>query len=320
MHIHPMQQYHTMLRYILQNGVRRPNRTGVDTLFVPGYMLKFDMADGFPVPTTRKFAFKAARGELLGFLRGYRNAEGFRHLGCHVWDANANSNVDWLKNPNRMGTDDLGRIYGVQWNDWTDYRVISSVVQFGELRQKGYRTEMFDSDNGVWLMRRGINQLENALRTILTNPTDRRIIITAWRPDEFDQMALPPCHVDYQFLVDTVNRKLHLTMWQRSYDTVLGFNIQLCAMFLEIMSRLSGYQPGTVTHFISDAHIYVNHIDGVRQMLDRELYPLPKLILSEDILPVELDQVTGAFKRIAPDDLTLTEYQSNEPIKFEMAV
>src|SRR5690606_34413872 len=184
----PMRNYLDLLLDVLENGYRQGNRTGIDTLSIPGAMLRFDLAKGFPAVTTKKLAFKAVVGELIGFLRGYDSAADFRRLNCRIWDQNANENGQWLSNHNRKGDDDLGRIYGVQWRWWNG----SGVDE--------------------------LDQVMTELNDIRNNSTSRRISINAWRPDEFDQMALPPGHVLYQFIVNTERKELNLCMYQRSAD------------------------------------------------------------------------------------------------------
>lgn len=317
---HPMQQFHDMLQLILDTGVRRPNRTGHDTLFIDGHMLKFDLADGFPAITTKKLAFRSAVGELIGFFRGFDNAAQFREIGCKVWDQNANETPAWLANPHRKGTDDLGRIYGKQWTDWRDYRVVHSFKEADDLAAKGYERIAYDASNKTWVFRRGINQLETMLHTIMTASTDRRILLTGWRPDEFDQMALPPCHLDYQFLCDVENKRLSLAFFQRSFDSALAFNIAIGALMLSIMAKLTGYNCGNVTQFIGDAHIYLDHIPGVKEMLSRDHFAQPTLLLGESIPTLtSVDQIPGVFTRIEPADIQLENYQHHPAIKFAMA-
>lgn len=319
---YPMVQYHDLLERILEEGIRRPNRTGVDTYFIPGEMLKFDLRHGFPAITTKQLAFKNAKGELLGFFRGYTNADQFSSLGCNVWYANANETVSWVNSPYRLGPNENGRIYGAQWLDWADWRIVHTLAEAQEWKAKGYEPHIWRDDGngrGDFALRGSLNQLETALRTLIANPTDRRIIISAWRPDEFDRMSLPPCHVAYQFLADTENKVLHMTLWQRSYDSFLAYNIPIGAMFLEIMARLSGYTAGSYTFFISDCHIYTSHIAQVKELLSRDHYPAPSLVLNDRIKPVTLAEIPGVFSRIEPADITLEGYRCHPPIKAPMA-
>ncbi|PPC99623.1 MAG: thymidylate synthase [Methylotenera sp.] len=288
-----MKQYHDLLQTILDTGIQQPNRTGIDTLTLPGAMLKFDLREGFPAVTTKKLAFNTMKGELIGFMNAYDSAERFRELGCKIWDANANKNEQWLNSEYRGGDDDLGRIYGVQWRNWR-------------------------GPNG------DIDQLVTAILKIKNNPTDRRIIISAWRPDEFEQMALPPCHVLYQFIADPKNNLLHLCMYQRSCDMFLGvpFNIASASLLLSIVAKLTGYEAATFTHFLADAHIYVNHVEQVRIQLSRSEYPLPKLNI-ENIAYVDSSDyhfINEAIMNIKPDDISLLDYQHHDAIKAPMAV
>lgn len=316
---HPMQQFHDLLSNILETGKRRPNRTGTDTLFVHGQALRFDMADGYPAITTKQLFFKAAKGELFGFFRGYTSAAQFREIGCKVWDGNANETKSWLNNPFRTGQDDLGRIYSAQWTDWRDWRSVTSQEEADELSKKGYDLLAFDPVKRTWVFRRGMNQLEIALKQIMTDPTNRRILITGWRPDEFDQMSLPPCHVDYQFIVDVEEKTLNMCFFQRSFDTALAFNISLGALFLHIMAKLSGYKAGVMTQFIGDAHVYVNHIEGVREMLSREHFEQPDIDLSGIPTLNSVDEIPGIFEKLDPDTVKLVNYKHHPAIRLAMA-
>lgn len=302
------QQYLDLLKRILETGTRQSNRTGIDTLFVPGAMFQFDLRKGFPAITTKKLAFKAIIGELIGFLRGYDNAAKFRELGCNIWNQNANENEQWLNNPNRHGTDDLGRIYGVQWRDWKKYEWVDGHA-FGH----EWVSSHWEQSN--------VDQLDNVLQKLYTNPTDRRMIISAWRPDEFDQMALPPCHVLYQFIANVETKELHLCMYQRSCDEFLGvpFNIASASLFLTIMANLVGYIPATFTHFMADAHIYVNHIDQVKKQLNRKPYLSP--ILKYSGPKYEGKQFDPKiFEQIKPEHFELVNYQCHPALKAPMAV
>ena len=277
-----MQQLHDLMSNVLENGTRQSNRTGIDAISLPGAMLSFDLQNGFPAITTKKLAFNSMKEELLGFFRGCQSAADFRALGCGFWDQNANETQSWLDSEFRKGTDDLGRVYGVQWTDWKDWQEVQNEDDYRALLTWGYELVAQDQERGVWVMRRGINQLKIAWNQIVTNPTSRRIIVNAWRPEEFDRMALPPCHVMYQFLVNVEKQELNLCMYQRSADIFLGvpMNIASSALFLSIMAKLAGLKAGTFTHFLADAHIYVNHIDQVREQLSRDHFPAPSLALS----------------------------------------
>jgi thymidylate synthase len=288
-----MQNYHDLLSEVLETGTRQANRTGIDSISIPGAMLKFDLAQGFPAITTKKLAFKSMVGELIGFLRGYDNAALFRDLGCGFWNQNANENAQWLANPNRAGTDDLGRIYGVQWRDW----------------------KCADGTS--------LDQVMTALRTIHERPTDRRIIISAWRPDEFAQMALPPCHVVYQFLVNVEKRELNLCMYQRSADLFLGapMNIASSALMLSLFAHITGYKPRHFTHFMADAHIYVNHVEQIQEQLSRTAFPAPVLVIDDGIPSYDgVSFQPELIDAVEPHHVWLSGYHHHAAISAPMAV
>lgn len=288
-----MHNYHALLADVLDNGTPQANRTGINAITLPGAMLKFDLATGFPALTTKKLAFKSVCAELVGFLRGADNAAVFRDLGCKFWDQNANENAQWLANPKRRGLDDVGRIYGVQWRRWRAHD----------------GTE--------------IDQVMNALNTIHSRPTDRRIIINAWRPDEFDQMCLPPCHVLYQLLVNVEKRELNMCMYQRSCDLFLGVPANFCSasLLLSIMAHLTGYTPRHFTHFLADAHLYENHIEQVRELLSRDPYPQPRLAIDPRIPAYDgVNFMPELIDQLLPSDFSLVGYQHHPPIAAPMAV
>lgn len=323
-----MQIYHDLLSQIMNEGFDIPHeRTGIVCRTLVGAQLKFDLREGFPAITTKKLAFNGVKGELLGFFRGYTSAADFRALGCQVWNANANETPGWLANPNRKGEDDLGPVYGAQWADWHAYRVLNlaSAAQREHALKQGYQIIAVTPDGQAGVYESRINQLERALHTLLTNPTDRRIIVSGWNVGELDLMALPPCHMDYRFVVQPERggapAALHLVMTIRSWDTFLGgpFNIASTALFLAIMARLSGYEPGTATIQATNAHIYENHFDQVREQLGRTHFDAPQLLLGDRIRKVGVDEIAGAFARINPDDVQLVGYESHAAIKAPMA-
>ncbi len=323
-----MKQYLDLVRNILDAGSLQENRTGIRTISMPGAMMKFDLQEGFPAVTTRKLAFKSAVGEMVGFLRGSRNASEFRELGCKVWDQNANENRQWLDNPYRLGTDDLGEIYGVQWRKWPAYKLLDSGNnnQIMDAVSKGYEKIAEISENGVQkvLLYKAIDQLKHCLDTIVHNPSDRRILFHAWNPAQLDEMALPPCHLLYQFLPNASKKELSLCLYIRSNDVGLGtpFNIAEGAVLLSLVARLTGFTPRWFTYFIGDAHIYENHLDMLREQLKREPYPSPKLIVSDRI--PEFSK-TGKYQpewleKIGPSDFSLENYLHHPPLTAPMAV
>jgi len=300
-----MRQYLDLLQDILDNGIRQGNRTGIDTLTLPGAMLKFDLRDGFPAVTTKQLFFNGIKGELIGFLRGCTSAAEFRALGCNVWNKNANEHGTdaqgnfvenkWLSNPARDGEDDLGRIYGTQWRDWAGV-----------------------ADDGSPA---NVDQIAVALDTVRNNPESRRIIVNAWNPAELGLAALPPCHVLFQLLPHVESKTLHMTMYQRSCDMFLGvpFNIASYALLLELFAAWTGYTAGTLTMFLADAHIYVNHIDQVKEQLTREPLPLPRIEIDHPVMVAQRG-INLLVDTLHPDDIRLVGYESHAAIKGEMAV
>lgn len=290
-----MKNYHDLLRDIMSNGIYQENRTGVACITLPGAMLKFDMDEGFPLLTTKKMPFNVIKGELIGFLNGFDNAEEFRGLGCKIWDQNANENKTWLENPNRSGEDDLGRIYGVQWREWIAYE---PPVNYSY-----------------------IDQIQNALNEIRNNPTSRRIIVTAWNPAELSQMALPPCHLLFQLIPHTATKKLHMVMYQRSCDMFLGvpFNIASYALLLHLFAEWTDYEPGTLTMMMADCHIYENHFTQVEELLNRTAYKNPYIEISTPIGVLDM-KIGEILEYLELSDIRLCEYESHPAILAPMAV
>ena len=325
-----MNQYLDLVQSIFDTGSWQDNRTGVRTLSMPGAMMRFDLQEGFPAVTTKKLAFKSAIGEMVGFLRGSRNAAEFRALGCKVWDQNANENQQWLANPYRLGEDDLGPVYGVQWRNWPAYKMLPA----GETRQiedataRGYQLlGRFDSTDGQGeqvLLYKAVDQLRQCLDTIIKDPGNRRILFHGWNWAQLEEMALPPCHLLYQFLVNQAKGEISLCLYIRSNDVGLGtpFNLTEGAALLTLMGRLTGYKPRWFTYFIGDAHIYENHVDMLQEQLKREPFPAPKLVLSDRIPDYA---VTGQYEpewleKVEPSDFWLEGYQHHAPLTAPMAV
>lgn len=324
-----MDNYHQMLRLTMDQGTDQFNtRTNKLCRALVGHQVQYDLRQGFPALTTRKLPFKNIVGELLGFFRGYDNAADFRALGCHFWDINANETPAWLASPYRRGHNDLMRIYGKQWTEWMDRRIVDTPAERDRLLGLGYQVRMCgetvgeDGKKTEWLMQRSINQLENGLKTLLTDPSDRGVIVSGWNVAELDMMALRPCHMDYRFIAFENPRVLNVVMTIRSWDLFLGApaNIAETAIFLAVMARLAGFEPGVVKIQAANAHIYEDHYDQVRELLSREHLEAPRLVLSDNIKRIErLEDVAGAFARIEPADITLEGYESHAAIKAPMA-
>ena len=273
--------YLEILRTILEQGVDREDRTGVGTRGLFGFQMRFDLSKGFPAVTTKKLAFKAVKSELLWFLEGSSNDNRLKELNGSertIWTDNAEAEY-WK--PKAKFPGDLGRVYGVQWRSW----------------QK--------PDGGT------VDQIKEVVERIQKDPTSRRLIVSAWNPGELDQMALPPCHVMFQFFV--ANGKLSLQMYQRSCDMFLGvpFNIASYSLLLHMVAQVTGLMPGEFVHVLGDAHIYKNHIDAVKEQLAREPLPSPTLWLNPEVKDV------FSFKM---DDIKLEGYESHPGIKAPMAV
>ncbi len=325
-----MHTYLNALRKVYEEGTDRPDRTGVGTRSLFGLQMEFDLQEGFPAVTTKKLAFKQVVGELIGFIRGYTSAAQFRELGCNIWDANANDNQAWRLNPNREGTDDLGRIY--RWREWrTNRAILGEATQLcsacmGRGEWVGEPCEVCNGTGkaGMYPIEgyETIDQLEEVIESIKADPYGRRHIVSAWNPGELDQMALPPCHMMFQFYARPVGAHELLTenkgyldlRWdQRSADMFLGvpFNIASYAVLLHLVAKQTGYLPGKLVAQIGDAHIYQNHFDQVREQLRREPKPLPNLRVS--MLPKSIDEY-------APVDIVLENYYPWPALTAPMAV
>lgn len=291
-----MKQYLDSLQYILDNGKAKEDRTGIGTIAVFGHQMRFDLSEGFPAVTTKRLAFKACLSELLWFIEGSGDEHRLREI-LHGSDApnqttiwTANAEADYWK-PRARYQGDLGRVYGVQWRKWqtTKSKWITS----------SYKEPV------------AIDQLAELIEEIKTNPTSRRLILTAWNPGEIEEMALPPCHCFAQFFVQ--DNKLSCQLYQRSCDMFLGvpFNIASYSMLTHMIAQVCGLGVGDFVWTGGDCHIYSNHIEQVKLQLTRTPQELPTLWLNPDVK--NIDDFTM-------DDVRLENYSPMESIKAEMAV
>jgi thymidylate synthase len=264
-----MRQYHELMERVLREGSDKSDRTGTGTRSVFGHQMRFDLAEGFPMITTKKLHLKSILHELIWFISGDTNIRYLCQNGVRIWDdwpfATYSKSADYdgidIKEFSaRIAADanfaakwgDLGPVYGFQWRFWP-------------------------GPNGP------VDQLRDVLEGIRSNPDGRRHIVSAWNPGYIDQMALPPCHAFFQFYV--ADGKLSCQLYQRSADIFLGvpFNIASYALLLHMMAQDLGLQVGDFVHSLGDAHIYSNHTDQVRLQLSRDLRPLPTLNLNPSV-------------------------------------
>ncbi|NLV19046.1 MAG: thymidylate synthase [Bacteroidetes bacterium] len=264
-----MKQYLELLDHVLESGIRKGDRTGTGTISVFGYQMRFDLACGFPLLTTKRMHLKSIIHELLWFISGDTNIKYLKDNGVRIWN-------EWADEDGN-----LGPVYGSQWRSWL-------------------------SADG-----RKIDQLKEVVDAIKETPDSRRLIVSAWNPGELDKMALPPCHLLFQFYV--AEGKLSCQLYQRSCDIFLGipFNIASYALLTMMIAHVTGLKPGDFVHTLGDAHIYLNHIEQVKLQLTRDPYPLPSMIVN----PL----VDDLFK-FRYEDFTLKDYVSHSHIKGEISV
>ena len=280
-----------LLGDILHNGVEKSDRTGTGTISVFGRQIRHCMCDGFPLLTTKKMAVKTMMTELKWFLKGDTNIKYLVDNGCNIWNGDAYKNytsktdgqltqeefIEKIKTDNKFAKKwgELGPIYGSQWRHF-----------------------------GSWSP---VDQIKDLIEGLKNNPDSRRHMVTAWNPEDLEDVVLPPCHYGFQCYV--VDGKLSLMWNQRSVDTFLGlpFNIASYATLLLLLCEETGYTPGDLIGNLGDVHIYKNHIDQCVEQLDRHTFPFPELKLSD------VDILNGEF------NYELIGYKSHPTIKAELS-
>ena len=298
-----MKQYHDLLRRITSEGIVKGDRTGTGTRSVFGHQMRFNLADGFPLLTTKKVFLKGIIHELLWFLAGDTNIKYLVDNGVHIWDNDAYRYYKELcaeKNIEPISMDeflaasstatpspidgysygDLNHVYGYQWRSWPK------------------------PDGG------SIDQIRQVIDTIKTNPNSRRMIVSAWNVAEVEDMALPPCHVLFQFYV--ADGRLSCQLYQRSADTFLGvpFNIASYSLLTMMIAQECGLEAGEFVHTLGDTHLYLNHMEQVAEQLSREPRALPRMRLNPDVKSV------FDFRY---EDFTLEDYNPYPAIKAPMS-
>jgi thymidylate synthase len=300
-------QYHQLLEDILNHGEKTEDRTGVGTLSIFGYQMRFNLQDGFPAVTTKKLAWKSCSAELLWFLEGSTDERRLAELTYGkpredlvgkrtIWTDNADAQGKALGYVNDNYEKQLGPVYGYQWRNF------------------GGASWIRDSCGGF-------DQLKWLVNEIRKNPSSRRLILSAWSAEQIELMALPPCHYTAQFSVR--GNKLSCMMTQRSGDAFLGipFNIASYSLLTHIIAKECNLEVGDFVHTIGDAHIYLNHVEQVKEQLSRDPYDLPKLYIDDDFsLEPSLNNARYKFPLNTVDKFKLVNYISHNTIKAPMAV
>ncbi|MFR8805803.1 MAG: thymidylate synthase [Lactobacillus iners] len=313
------QPYLDLLQKIMLEGHDKSDRTGVGTRSIFGAQMHFDLSEGFPIITTKHVPFGLIKSELLWFLRGDTNIKFLLEHKNHIWDEWAFKN--WVSSTEyngpdmtnfglRQQNDELFNIkYQEQMKIFTE-KILSDATfskKYGDLGN------VYGAQWRRWQTSRGdtIDQLGNVIEQIKTNPDSRRLIVSAWNPEDIPNVALPPCHVLFQFYVN--DNKLSLQLYQRSGDMFLGvpFNIASYSLLLNLVARETGLELGEFVHTLGDAHIYKNHFDQVNKQLSRNAYDSPTLWLN----PLKHRVLDFEMK-----DIKLIDYNHHGTIKAPVAV
>lgn len=288
-----MKSYLDIVEKVLNKGVRKENRTGVDTIAIAGAMFEHDMSEGFPLLTTKSVPLRLVASELEFFIKGITDKEWLKERKNFIWNEWCSPDKvpyghDEETKRKMMEERELGPIYGWQWRNFGAKYISWNKSPEGE----------------------GIDQLKNIVEKLKTKPMDRRMIVSAWNPVDLKHMALPPCH--YGFQVTVINGKLNLLWNQRSVDVALGlpFNIASYALLLHLLAKETGLKEGKLIGFLGDTHIYENHIEGLKEQMQREPKKLPT---------INTENFTSIFKWEYTDS-KIENYDHHPRIKFEIAV
>jgi thymidylate synthase len=301
-----MQQYHQLLRHILDNGYRKSDRTGTGTISVFGYQMRFNLEEGFPLMTTKKVFTKGIIHELLWFLKGDTNIRYLVQNGVGIWN-------EWPFQ-NYLKENNLEAEYPKYSDAWSA-RMKEFVEQVKQDADFAARWGELGPVYGYqWRNFEGVDQIETLINDIKKNPDSRRLIVSAWNPKDIPVMAksgLPPCHTLFQFYV--ADGKLSCQLYQRSADVFLGvpFNIASYALLTHMVAQVCNLKAGDFVHTFGDAHIYLNHLDQVNLQLSRTPRQLPELQLNPEVKSV----FDFTF-----DDIQILNYHPDEAIKAPVAV
>ncbi|WP_338231589.1 thymidylate synthase [Companilactobacillus muriivasis] len=316
--MHNEQQYLDLLKYVLEHGHKKSDRTGTGTISTFGYQMRFDLQESFPLLTTKKIPFGLIKSELLWFLHGDTNIKYLLEHNNHIWDEWAFKN--YIESTDYQGPDmtDFGRrsliddefaqAYKIEKKKFDD-----SILNDPEFAEKfGNLGDVYGAQWRHWQKRDGgvIDQIKNVIEQIKKTPDSRRLIVSAWNPEDVPTMALPPCHTLFQFYVN--DGKLSCQLYQRSGDLFLGvpFNIASYALLTHLIARETGLEVGEFVHTLGDAHIYSNHIEQVKTQLSRTPVTGPQLEIDSDKSIFDIDV----------KDIRVTNYNPQPAIKAPVAV
>jgi thymidylate synthase len=301
-----MQQYLDLVRHIRDHGVKKEDRTGTGTVSIFGHQMRFDLAHGFPLVTSKKVHLKSILHELLWFIRGDTNIRYLVENGVGIWNDWPYQN--WLR---ETGQDTSLEMYSPEWRAVMKEFIEKIKTDSDFAAQYGDLGPVYGKQ---WRNFCGVDQLTQLIEDIKSNPDSRRLIVSAWNPLDIPVMVksgLPPCHSLFQFYV--VDGKLSCQLYQRSADVFLGvpFNIASYAILTMMIAQVSGLGLGDFVHTFGDAHLYLNHMDQVEEQLSRSTFDLPTMKINP--------QVTSLFDFVF-DDFELQNYQSHGPIAAPVAV
>lgn len=257
-----MEAYLKLLKNVIDNGIEETNdRTGIGTKYITGATLKWDLDDGFPIVTTRKVAFRIAFEETMFFLRGETDTKKLEEKNIYIWSDNTSREFLDKQGLHDLPVGSIGTGYSHQWRN-------------------------FGGDVGK---SNGVDQVSDMLESMKTNPTSRRHLVSAWNPQQLDGTPLPPCHIMQMYTIDTKNNKLHSSFVMRSSDLYHGlpYNIMGYAWLNVLFSKYLGLEPGTLTYFGHNAHIYNHQVDVVKQQLERTPKKLPKIEILKDVKTID---------------------------------
>lgn len=321
--MHQEKQYLDLLCDILEYGEDRSDRTGVGTRGVFGRSMRFDLRERFPLLTTKKMAWKSIVEELLWFVRGDTNSKHLEEKGIPIWKGN--STREFLDNKGLNYPEGfIGPGYGWQWRHWgARYGICEKDIKRGDSNrwqhcyyEKGGKALDTESYKDKPVVDKGIDQLQRVVNTLRENPKSRQdLIVSAWNVSQLQEMALPPCHLLFQFWVSQERGTLSCQMYQRSCDMFLGvpFNIASYSLLVYLIAEIAGYKPGEFIWLGGDVHIYKNHVAQVMEQVQREPYHFPQVIIPK---VSSLEDIEA----LSYDDIELIDYKHHPRIKAEMVV